>query len=120
MERPLKGDIVLVNFPFTDLSGFSKRPALVLATLRGDDTILCQITTQKSRYDEYAINLENSDISIGELPHSSYIRVNKLFTASKRVILKKIGKVTKNKLSETEKKLFEVIKKEPKNKTPSP
>ena len=110
MERPLKGEIVLVNFPFTDLTGFSKRPALVLANLRGDDMILCQITTQHSRYDEYAINLENGDLSIGELPQSSYIRVNKIFTASKRVILKKIGKITKNKLLETENKLLEIIK----------
>lgn len=87
MERPLKGDIVVVNFPFTDLSGFSKRPALVLANLKGDDTILCQITTQQSRFDEYALTLEEIDFKDGKLSHQSYIRVNKIFTASKKIIL---------------------------------
>jgi len=110
MEGLVKGDVVVVNFPFTDLSGFSKRPALVLANLRGDDTILCQITTQQSRKDEYALTLEEEDFCNGKLVYSSFIRVNKLFTASNRVILKKVGKITEDKLSEVEEKLFEIIK----------
>ncbi len=110
MERSVKGDIVLINFPFTDLSGFSKRPAIVLADLIGDDTILCQITTQKSRKDKYALTLEKRDFSIGGLPHPSLIRVNKIFTASKRVVLKKVGKVNSSKIMEVENKLFEIIK----------
>jgi mRNA interferase MazF len=111
MERPIKGDVVVVNFPFTDLSGFSKRPALVLASLRGEDTILCQITTQQSRFDEYALTLEKIDFDNGKLVHPSYIRVNKLFTASKKVILNRVGRVKEEKLLETEDKLFEIIKK---------
>ena len=111
MERFVKGDIVLVNFPFTDLTGFSKRPAIVISDLSGDDTILCQITTQKSRRDEYSLTLVDSDFSIGKLPHSSLIRVNKVFTASKRVILKKIGSVNSSKILEVEEKLVEIIKK---------
>jgi mRNA interferase MazF len=46
MGRFIKGDIVVVPFPFSDLSGAQKRPAWVLANLRGDDLILCQITSQ--------------------------------------------------------------------------
>lgn len=36
MERLVKGDIVVVPFPFSDLSNYKKRPALVITTLKGD------------------------------------------------------------------------------------
>jgi mRNA interferase MazF len=42
----VRGDVVIVPFPFTDLSGNKKRPAFVLADLQGDDIIVCQITSK--------------------------------------------------------------------------
>ena len=60
MEKPLKGDVVVIPFPFSDLSSSKRRPALVLADLEGDDTILCQITSI-ARQDRYAIALSNMD-----------------------------------------------------------
>jgi mRNA interferase MazF len=53
----VKGDVVVVPFPFSDLTQAKRRPALVLAELEGDDLILCQITSQAIR-DVYAIRLE--------------------------------------------------------------
>jgi len=47
VARFVKGDVVVVLFPFSDLSQNKRRPALVLAELEGDDLILCQITSQK-------------------------------------------------------------------------
>ena len=35
MGRFVKGDIVVLNFPFSDLSGNKRRPALVVATWVG-------------------------------------------------------------------------------------
>lgn len=46
MAAFVKGDIVIVPFPFSDLSQSKRRPALVVAKLTGDDLILCQITSQ--------------------------------------------------------------------------
>ena len=46
MARFVKGDIVVVPFPFSDLTQAKRRPALVITTLKGDDIILCQITSQ--------------------------------------------------------------------------
>ncbi len=46
MERFVKGDVVVVPFPFSDLNRAKRRPALVIAELEGDDLILCQITSQ--------------------------------------------------------------------------
>ena len=45
----VKGDVVVIPFPFSDLSGSKKRPALVLADLPGDDILLCQITSQQTK-----------------------------------------------------------------------
>ncbi|MFA6084453.1 hypothetical protein [Mucilaginibacter sp.] len=48
MAKFIKGDVVVIPFPFSDLSGSKRRPALVLADLPGDDIILCQITSQQN------------------------------------------------------------------------
>ena len=61
MERFVKGDIVVLPFPFSDLSDAKRRPALVLAALAGDDIILCQITSQLKQ-DTYSIFLNDSDL----------------------------------------------------------
>jgi mRNA interferase MazF len=45
MARFVKGDIVVVPFPFSDLTQAKRRPALVIAELKGNDVILCQITS---------------------------------------------------------------------------
>ncbi|MDJ0593365.1 MAG: hypothetical protein QNJ72_25830 [Pleurocapsa sp. MO_226.B13] len=42
MAAFVKGDVVIVPFPFSDLSQAKRRPALVVANLTGDDLILCQ------------------------------------------------------------------------------
>jgi len=45
MERFVKGDVVILPFPYTDLSTLKKRPALVVANLKGDNIILAILTT---------------------------------------------------------------------------
>jgi len=42
MERFVRGDVVVVPFPFSDLTQAKRRPALVIAELEGNDLILCQ------------------------------------------------------------------------------
>jgi mRNA interferase MazF len=90
MERFVKGDIVVIPFPFSDLSGSKKRPALVLADLQGDDIILYQITSQQVK-DSYAIPIKNSDFKTGKLTVPSNIRPNRIFTADKNIIIKKVA-----------------------------
>ena len=63
MARFVKGDIVVVPFPFSDLTSAKRRPALVIAELEGDDFILFQITSQQIR-DRFAILIDDSDFSI--------------------------------------------------------
>ncbi len=90
MERFVKGDVVVVLFPFSDLSEAKKRPALVLADLLGNDIILCQITSQFSD-DNYAIPLNQGDFANGSLNKESNIRPNRIFTADRNIISRKIG-----------------------------
>lgn len=90
MARFVKGDVVVIPFSFSDLSGNKKRPALVLADLPGDDIILCQITSQQKN-DKFAIALNLTDFESGSLPIISNIRPTRVFTADKNIIIRKVG-----------------------------
>ena len=46
MDSPSVGSIVLLPFPFSDLSNSKIRPALILAAAGRGDWILCQITSK--------------------------------------------------------------------------
>ena len=79
------GSVVFVHFPFSDLSGTKKRPALVLAILPRGDIILCQITS-KAYADSNAIELRQQDFMQGQLIQLSYIRPSKIFTANVSIV----------------------------------
>ncbi len=85
MEKFIKGDIVVLPFPFTDLSSSKKRPAIVLADLKGNDYIMLQITSKNTK-DDYAVPLLQSDFSYGSLRQESNIRPNKIFTLDKNLL----------------------------------
>ena len=108
MGRFVKGDVVVVPFPFSDLSLSKKRPAFVLADLKGDDYILCQITS-KHKSDQYSVTLEKSDFKTGQLNITSNIRVNRIFTADEKIIEYKIGSVCNKKNLAVKKKLFHLF-----------
>ncbi len=78
MARFVKGDIVVIPFPFSDLSGAKRRPALVITNLKGEDLILCQITSKKVK-DEYAITITDEDFDEGSLKQESNVKPNKIF-----------------------------------------
>jgi mRNA interferase MazF len=99
MGRFVKGDVVVVPFPFSDLSGNKKRPALVIADLPGDDIILCQITS-RHKSDPLALPLKADGFSAGVLPVDSFIRPNKIFTADKSLILSVEGHLSDAKIRE--------------------
>jgi mRNA interferase MazF len=84
------GDVVVVPFPFSDLSSAKKRPALVLATPDGDDVILCQITSRLVS-DRYAILISEDDFSSGSLRQESNVRPTRIFTADTSIIEYKAG-----------------------------
>jgi mRNA interferase MazF len=107
MEGFVRGDVVILAFPFSDFSQSKKRPALVLASLGGEDIIVCQIT---STIAERAIPLAAKDFEAGSLSRESFIRPDKLFTISSSLINYKAGKLKKEKLNAVLDKTAEIIR----------
>jgi mRNA interferase MazF len=109
MGQFIKGDVVIVPFPFSDLSRSKRRPAVVITELTGDDVILCQITTPEHS-DGYSIPLMVSDFASGSINHDSNIRPNHLFTASPQIIAGLAGKLSTQKIGEVVDKIIEIIR----------
>ena len=109
MAKFVKGDVVVIPFPFSDLSRSKRRPALVLAPLEGNDAILCQITSKNIK-DKYAISADDADFESGGLKQISNIRPNRIFTADTHIILYRIGVIKKGKLNQVIQKLVEIIR----------
>jgi len=99
MVTPTAGIVVLVPFPFSDLSKTKLRPAVVLADSGRADRILCQITS-KPYGDPKAITLSDKSFDRGSLRTISYARPGKLFTANSSLMITQIGslkdKILKN------------------------
>ena len=110
MAKFVKGDVVVVPFPFSDLTQAKRRPALVLAELSGDDVILSQITSQNIK-DNYSISLELDDFESGSLNRNSNIRPNRIFTADQKILLYKVGQLKRDKIEETISGLIKILRK---------
>lgn len=110
MGKFVKGQVVVVPFPFSDLSSNKKRPALVIANLTGDDVILTQITSQQ-KYDRYSIPLSNRDFQSGGLNQISHIRPNRIFTGDSSIVIKLAGELSPSKTNEVIEKIIEIIRK---------
>jgi len=87
------GSVVLVPFPFSDLSRSKLRPAVVLAAAGRDDLILCQVTSNPYS-DDSAIELGSSEFASGSLQRISYARPGKLFTANTDLIVRDVRVLT--------------------------
>jgi mRNA interferase MazF len=108
MARFVKGDVVIVPFPFSNLTQTKRRPALVVATLPGNDLILCQITSQNIT-DSYAIAIINDDFTSGGLNQNSNIRPNRLFTADRQIILYQAGQLKPEKIQEVIAQIIKIL-----------
>lgn len=90
-----QGDIVLVPFPFTDLKGEKVRPALVLSFKEtGDDITLCFISSiipNKILDNEVFLKKDNKNFKNTGLKVDSLIKVTKIATLEKNVVLGKFG-----------------------------
>lgn len=84
------GEVVLVPFPFSDLSQSKVRPAACLAAAGRGDWVLCQITS--SPYgDPSALPLSTSDFATGGLLVPSFARPGRLFTANAGLFVRSVG-----------------------------
>jgi mRNA interferase MazF len=102
-----KGDIILIPFPFTDLSGNTNRPALVLVNGEMDVT-LAFISTQLKWKDETDIILKPS---VGNgLKKESLLRLSKIATIDKLLALGLLGKIDSRLMKQVNHNLTKLFK----------
>jgi mRNA interferase MazF len=110
MARFVSGQVVVVPFPFTDLSSAKVRPALVLASLTRGDVILCQITSQSAGHPE-ANPIAATDFEPGGgLARTSFALPHRLVTANEVCIRRGVGKLKAAKLHEIRERVCETIR----------
>ena len=101
-----KGEIILIPFPFTNLTDTKIRPCLVLIEAEFDVTVSF-ITTQTGWSDKASLAMKPS--AANGLKKESLIRLNKLATIDKELIIGKIGALSKDELTSVNQKLKEVL-----------
>lgn len=111
MVTPAVGSVVLVRFPFSDLSASKLRPAVVLAVVDRDDWILCQITSNPYAYLK-ALAIDNSDFTNGSLMRSSFARPGKLFSANASIMSKVAGRLNTDKFNSIIDSVIKIIRPE--------
>lgn len=103
------GDLLLLNaFPYSDQVQTKKRPSLVLADTGDQDILVARVTSEDPR-DNYDISL--SSWKENGLLFPSSIRLSKIATLSKRLVLKKLGKLgspDRRKVRSLLKKIFDL------------
>ncbi len=101
-----KADLVLVNFPFSDLSSIKTRPALVIKDLSEYDVLVAQITSKiNPEFEKYETFVSQKDCN-NSLRLDSIIRCDQLFTLDKNLVIKKLGFISnKSVISEVFSKL---------------
>ena len=96
-------DLLLVPFPFSDQSGRKVRPVVVLSNNgfneSSEDLIVVGVTSNLSK-DKYSLRLDNKNLEEGKLVTSCVIKVENILRLDKHLIIKKIGKIKKEKLKE--------------------
>ncbi len=90
-----QGDIVVVNFPFTDMTQTKKRPALIISNQQVNQTgdyLLVQLTSQVKN-DTLSLSILPTDYAFRPLPLDSYVRLHKIFLLNESLILHKASAV---------------------------
>jgi mRNA interferase MazF len=103
------GQVVVVDFPFSDLIASKLRPAIVLAKAGRGDWILCQVTSN-SYGDDNAIQIADPDVLSGSLHQTSFARPGKLFTAHASLISRTIGNLADAKLAAIRDAVVQIIR----------
>ncbi len=113
MGNFVKGDVVVLPFPFSNLAASKRRPALVIApVLPHNDLILCMITSQ-STMDSGAVPISQADFTTGGLPQASNVRPNRLFTAEDSIILRTAGRLTAEKVDAVVAEIIRIVTAKP-------
>ena len=101
-------DVVLIPFPFSDLSSSKQRHAIVLATVDARQELICMMLTSTFRTD-YSVDIQVTDITSAGLPKPTVARTSRLFTITNELVRKKIGEISDSDFKAIIKKLLELL-----------
>ena len=104
-----KASVVLVKFPFSDLSETKLRPAVVLAQANRQDWFLCRITSNAGT-DRRAIEMKDADFVAGSLRQKSFARPDKIFTGHESLIDRRVGVLSEKAISEIVEAVVAILK----------
>jgi mRNA interferase MazF len=90
---PERGDLLLVPFPFSDLSASKRRPVLALTAADSDGDFVALPVTSRSQV-EHALPIAAKDLVSGTLPAPSFIRTNRIVTLNASLVVKNIGRIS--------------------------
>jgi len=105
-------EIVLVPFPYSDLSAVKKRPVVVISNNKFNETsedLVVVAITSKIYSDEYSVSINDNDLEFGQMPEQSVIKVAKFFTISKNKIVKKFSIINEDAFSKVTSKIVQLI-----------
>lgn len=109
MERFVKGEIIVLEFPFSDLKNYKRRPAIIIKVPKGEDLIICQITSASQNKSTEVI-VKDDDFVKGKLKNESFVRIDKITTIKASRIKYKIGSLKKEKIDEIMNKLVSFLR----------
>jgi mRNA interferase MazF len=110
MAQFISGEVVVVPFPFTDLTSAKIRPALVLAALTRGDIILCQITSQSTGHPAAVAIKANDFVPGGVLPRDSFALPHRVVTAHESCVRRAVGRLSAEKLNQIREHVCTVIR----------
>ena len=107
-----QGEIIVVPFPFSDLTSVKMRPVLVLSkksdNIASEDIVTCGITSN-IKESKHSVLIENKNLEFGKIPVASRIKVDKLFTINKRLAEKSVGKISKDTFDKVRREFFGLL-----------
>jgi len=105
-------DLLLIPFPFSDQSGRKVRPVVVVSNNKfnehSEDAIVVGVTSNITK-DKYTVRIDNNDLENGKLLTNCVIKSENILKLDKHLIIKKIGKISVNKLNEVVTIIQEII-----------
>ncbi len=106
-------EIVLVPFPYSDLSSIKNRPVLISSNDNfnySHNDLLVAVITSRLFIDDYSVEIDNDSLEYGILPENSVIKTSKLFTISKDIIIKKFSILKDEKFEEVVIRISDLVK----------
>ncbi|MBI2077892.1 MAG: type II toxin-antitoxin system PemK/MazF family toxin [Euryarchaeota archaeon] len=106
------GDVVLVPFPFADLSSRKTRPALVLSSAQYNATdphvVLCGLTANLANA-AFSVLVDPADVVGGTLPRASRVKVDRIVTVDQRLVRRHLGRLVPAALSQVWKEFHQLF-----------